>query len=115
MYRALDKPERATVAFSYAVRWYEQLETAGKATSRDRAELANHQLQLADCFAALGLPERAAEERDAAKRIYDGLIAAHPGEFRANIASIIATHAGEPDRPRLEPVTPPAEPAPDQT
>jgi hypothetical protein len=103
MYFALDKPMRAAVAFSYAVKWYEDLEAANTAAPRDKAELANIRLHLAECFAVLGLPDRAAEEREAARRTYAGLIAAHPGEFRANIATLIVTHAGQLLPPPPEP------------
>jgi serine/threonine protein kinase len=103
MYRALDQPMRAAVAFAYAVRWYEQVAAGAAAHPRDVAELANCRVDLAECFDALGLAEQAAEERQAARALFDRLIATHSGEYRANYATIIMTRDQPPARPAPAP------------
>ena len=82
---------------------FNRLAEAHRTVTRYRAEAANCLLHLSQAFDALGQPAEAEGERARATAIYDGLLAAHPEEYRANLASVMMTHAGAvgPPRPRL--------------
>lgn len=60
---------------------------------RYRAEEANCYLAQVQPLTNLGRAAEAARREQQATDIYSGLIAAHPEEYRANLASIMMTHA----------------------
>src|SRR5262249_45283326 len=68
---------------------FARLFAANPTLPRFRAEEANCSLSEAQALETLGRSDEAAARRKAASDIYDGLVATHPGEFKANIATII--------------------------
>jgi len=81
---AVGELEAAAAAFA-------KLSAADPSRPRYRAEEANCYLALAQPLGNLGRPADATAREKQAGEIYNGLIAAHPEEYRANVASIMVT------------------------